>query len=33
MRQIDVSGDKFDFVDYSEGNIFLMLSQKEEGLL
>lgn len=22
MRQIDVSGEKFDFVDYSEGNIF-----------
>lgn len=22
MRQIDVSGEKFDFIDYSEGNIF-----------
>lgn len=22
MRQIDVTGDRFDFVDYSEGNIF-----------
>ena len=31
MKQIDITGERFDFVDYSEGNIFFdTFSEKEK---